>query len=992
MKKLYLVDVSGMIFRAFYAIRPLTNPSGLPVNALYGFISMTVKLMREIRPDYMAFCFDQSEDTFRKELDPRYKANRKEMPADLVPQIPYFRRVSEAMGIPCIDVSRYEADDIIGSLACIGRDHGLEVVIVSSDKDFAQLVKPYVSMYDTMKDVRYDVDGVIAKWGVEPRKMIDYLAIVGDTSDNVAGVKGIGEKGAQKLLAQYDSLEDIYEHINEITGATQKKLIESRDEAFLSKKLVTIVCDMNLGLQPEDLRLKPIHREELSALLAELDFKTFAKTLLGEVRAPSPAAAAAGAASSSAAAVAAPMATLEGLPVNNDESAVQAGTAADVPRSTPLGGAPKSTPLGGGAPKSTPLSANASRFVRAAGTPSASGSVVGASSAAAGHAPGGVARGDLRADGHIEGSVSHVLNPTSRETLVAKSSPVQTKSDIATSSIPIGEITEKRLDIAGLANWLKAETDTWGIHTERATYLAQASSRAPGDDPSNSGAKWTIVEVAANSDELGELLTERKLRYKGFDVKSFAKTNNVRNPDVAWDQMLAAYVIKASPIETVHPLFDLYNGETLPDLPTPTQILTANLQLEVHLRKKIQTMNGEKVLFEIEQPLVPLLLSMEQAGILIDTKDLAKQSESLVSDIGALEKEIHQLGGEVFNIGSPKQLGNLLFEKMKMPAGKKTKTGYSTDTDVLQKLASDYPIAGKVLQWRELSKLRSTYVDALPLLVDKKTGRIHTTFNQATTATGRLSSVAPNLQNIPIRTERGNKVRGAFVAEKGKMLISADYSQIELRILAHITGDPGLTRAFEQGIDIHTATASEVFEVPVKEVTGEMRRKAKAVNFGLAYGQGAFGLADVLQISRKEATDIITRYFARFSNVQSYMTETVEEAKKKGYVETIFGRRRYLDELYSASPMIRKFGERAAINAPIQGTASDLVKMAMLKVGNPAGAQMLLQVHDELIFEADAGAVESISKTVSDKMENVAKLNVPLQVNTGSGRSWLEAH
>lgn len=1009
MKKLYLVDVSGMIFRAFYAIRPLTNPTGLPVNALYGFLSMTVKLMREIRPDYMAFCFDQSGDSFRKDIDPRYKANRSEMPADLVPQIPYFRRLGEALGIPCVDAEKYEADDVIGSLTCIGRDAGVEVVIVSSDKDFAQLVKPYVSMYDTMKDVRYDVDGVIGKWGVEPRKMIDYLAIVGDTSDNVAGVKGIGEKGAQKLLAEYDSLEDIYAHIDDITGATQKKLIAARDEAFLSKRLVTIVCDMKLGVGIDDLRLKPIHREELGALLAELDFKTFAKTLLGEAT-PSVTAAPKSPAS------VLPPASREGLPVNNDESSVEAGIAADV-SSVAAGGSVGSMGAGAsaagsgtsaagsgtgatgsgtaatatvGGPPRPPVSSSLSRFVRPAGTPSASGSVVGASAAAP---SAGAAGADLvRADGHVEGSVSHLLNPKGRENTIVRGQPGQPMPELETAAIPIGKITEERMEIAALAKWLKPQTDTWGIQTERATYLAQAKTTAKSDDPGNSGAAWTIVEVAADPDKLGELLTEKRLRYKGFNTKTFLKGCFVQNPEIAWDQMLAAYVIRAAPIETVQPLFTLYNGMDLPELPTATQILTAHLQLEAQLRKKIASINGERVLYEIEQPLVPLLLSMEQAGILIDSRALAKQSESLAVDIDALAKEVHKLGGEVFNIGSPKQLGALLFDKMKLPAGKRTKTGYSTDTDVLQKLADEYPIAGKVLQWRELTKLRSTYVEALPLLADKETGRIHTTFNQATTTTGRLSSVNPNLQNIPIRTERGNKVRAAFVASKGHSLISADYSQIELRILAHITSDPGLTRAFAEGIDIHTATASEVFEVAVADVTSDMRRKAKAVNFGLAYGQGAFGLADVLKISRKEATDIITRYFARFSGVQSYMTETVEEAKKKGYVETIFGRRRYLDELYSASPMIRKFGERAAINAPIQGTASDLVKLAMIRVGNPTGARMLLQVHDELVFEAETSAVDELSVNIAAKMESVADLKVPLSVNVGSGKNWLEAH
>lgn len=882
MKKLYLVDVSSMIFRAFYAIRPLSNPAGLPVNALYGFLSMTVKLLREIRPDYMAFCFDQSSDSFRKEIDPRYKANRSEMPEDLVPQIPYIRRLSEALGIPCLDYAKYEADDIIGTLTKLGRDHGLEVVIVSSDKDFAQLVKPYVSMYDTMKDIRYDEAGVVNKWGVEPRKFIDYLSIVGDSSDNVAGVKGIGEKGAQKLLAEFESLEDIYDNIDAIKGATQKKLIESKDEAFLSKKLVTIVCDMNLGVQPEDLRLKPIHRDELSALLMELDFKTFAKTLLGEIP---------------------------------------------------------------GEPKPTPVS---------------------------------------------EDSVAQILNPKGHENstvrgsadgmnkFVRKAPPMPVVEDV---KVEIGAIKEERFDLGQLAKWLKPETETWALQTERGSFVAQAN-----------GSGFTIAEIAAQGVELGELFNEKKLKYKGFDIKSFAKSHAISAPETVWDQMLAAYVIRAAPIDAVQSLFTLYNGQQLPDLPTPTQILSAHLQLEGHLRKKLTTINGEKVLFEIEQPLVPILVSMEQAGILIDTAALAKQSQGLLSDIQGLEKEIHGLAGEAFNIGSTKQLGQVLFEKLKLPPGKKTKTGYSTDADVLEKLSHEYDIAGKLIQWRELTKLRSTYVESLPLLVNKDTGRIHTTFNQASTTTGRLSSINPNLQNIPIRTERGNQVRGAFIAAPNHQLVSADYSQIELRILAHITSDPGLTRAFENDIDIHTATASEVFDVKINEVTSEMRRKAKAVNFGLAYGQGAFGLAETLRISRKEATDIINRYFSRFSGVQQYMTDTIEEAKKKGYVETIFGRRRYLDELYSQSGSVRQFGERAAINAPIQGTASDLVKLAMIKVGNPENARMLLQVHDELVFEAHEDSVDHVCLEVASHMENVAKLNVPLKVNTGSGKDWLSAH
>ena len=888
MKKLYLVDVSSMFFRAFYAIRPLSNPAGMPVNAIYGFLSMTVKLLREIRPDYMAFCFDRKEPSFRVKIDPNYKANRTEMPPDMVPQIPYMRTLSEALGIACFDKPDFEADDIIGTFTKFGRDQGLEVVIVSGDKDFGQLIAPCVSMYDTMKDIRYDEAGAIEKWGVEPRKMIDYLAIVGDSSDNVPGVAGIGPKGAQKLLTEFDSIEDVYENLEEISSASiKKKLTEGKENAFLSKKLVTIVCDVPMDVKLDDLKLKPIVRDDLQKLLLELDFKSFAKTLLGS----------------------------DAVPKEKVEASAH----------------------------------------------------------------------------HVEGSVSHVLNPQGTEvstirgpanavnTFIRKAPPLAPAVEIAGPEI--GPIEETRLDLAELSRWLKKGEETWAIHTERGSMLAQKS-----------GSGYKIAEVAADGADLGKMLSDKQLRYKGFDIKEFGKRHDIQNPQVEWDQMLAAYVIRAGSVESPYPLFSLYNGEPVPELPSPAQLLTAHLRLEAQLRRKLASVNGEKILFEIEQPLVPVLLAMETAGIKIDVPLLAKQSEGLARDISSLEKEIHAEAGGPFNIGSPKQLGQILFEKLKMPTGKRTKTGYSTDNEVLEKLSSDFPITAKILQWRELTKLRSTYVDALPQLADKETCRVHTTFNQALTATGRLSSTNPNLQNIPIRTERGSQIRKAFIAEKGHALVSADYSQLELRLLAHITSDPGLVRAFENDLDIHAATASEVFDVKLADVTPEMRRKAKAVNFGLAYGQSAFGLAETLRIPRSEATEIINRYFARFSGVQTYMTETVEEAAKKGYVETVFGRRRYLDELFSKSPAVKKFGERAAINAPIQGTASDLVKMAMIKVGAPAGARMLLQVHDELVLEAHQDAVDEVALEVGAKMENAAKLNVPLKVNTGSGANWEEAH
>lgn len=882
MKRLYLVDVSSMFFRAFYAIRQLNNPQGMPTNAIYGFMNMTIKLMREIKPDYMAFCFDRPEPSFRKEIDERYKANRSDMPEDLVPQVPYIRKVSHALGVPCFDKKGYEADDIIGTLACMARDQGIEVVIVSGDKDFGQLVGPHVTMYDTMKDIRYDEEGVKEKFGVEPRKIRDYLAIVGDSSDNVAGVKGIGPKGAQTLLEQFDSLEDIYENLDKISNKNLRAKLEAgKEEAFLSKKLVCIVTDMDLNVKMDDLRLKPIVREELRALLEELDFQKMKVTLLG-----------AGAPTAEASA--------------NDVEA--SGSGKNV-----------SDHLG---PKTAPEKANPAKnqFVR---------------------------------------SVKPVASTGSPET-----------------SYTPKNFEEKEMDLAALNKWLKPAQETWGFKDERGIYISQ------GDQ---------VVRVTGEADKIGPLLREKMVLLKGYDLKEFAKEIKMPSIDVNWDQMLAAYVVKAGNTGSDRDLFKLYNRFAPPDLATPGELLNSHLELEQHLRRKLKSLASEKVLFDIEFPLIDVLLRMENKGIALDTKVLEGQSKSLGTELKSIEAEIHKDAGEVFNIGSPKQLGKILFEKLGMPAGKKTKTGYSTDNSVLEKLAGDFPICKKIIDYREIAKLKSTYIDALPQLV-KSDGRLHTTFAQAVAATGRLSSINPNLQNIPIRTERGNKIRQAFVADKGNCLISADYSQIELRILAHITDDPGLIGAFNSGVDIHTATAAEVFGVSVKDVTSDMRRKAKAVNFGLAYGQGAHGLAETLGISRKESSEIITRYFTRFNRVQSYMTDIIEVAKKQGYVETLYGRRRYLDELYSGSGMIRKFGERAAINAPIQGTASDIVKKAMIEVDKVNLAPMLLQVHDELIFETDTKNVEKIGKEVQKHMCGVNPLKVPLDVNVGTGPNWDKAH
>jgi DNA polymerase I len=498
------------------------------------------------------------------------------------------------------------------------------------------------------------------------------------------------------------------------------------------------------------------------------------------------------------------------------------------------------------------------------------------------------------------------------------------------------------------------------------------------------------VHVQDDPTKLGKLADELKIQWQGFDTKKFWHQIHASSPMALWDSMLAAYVLKAGDVSDFKKLLKEYLDIEHPEFIGAEELYQSHLKLEAYLKREILNQGLEHVLAEYEVPLVPVLFKMEKKGILIDQKFLFKQSQELAKDISTLEKDIHKVAGQEFNVASPKQLAVVLFEKLNLPTAKKTKTGYSTDNEVLAGL--EHPIADLVLQYRELTKLKSTYVDSLPQLADEN-GRLHTTFDQALTATGRLSSINPNLQNIPIRTERGQQVRQAFIASKGNQLLSADYSQIELRVLAHITEDPGLMRAFADDIDIHTATASEVFDISVKDVTAEHRRKAKAVNFGIAYGQGVFGLAEALRIPRAEAQEIITRYFDRFKRVREYIESTIEQAEQKGFVQTLCGRRRYIPELQSKAHAVKKFGERAAINAPIQGTASDLVKKAMIDISHHATeVDMLLQVHDELVFEGTKKDIEADIPQIQKLMENVSKLKVPLKVNVGVGDNWGEAH
>jgi len=876
-KKIYLVDVSSMFFRAYYAIRPLSSPSGVPVNAVYGFLSMITKLFKEEKPDYMVFTYDRKEPSFRKNLYAEYKANRTTMPDDLAVQIPYIKKLAEYLGIPALEVPEFEADDIIGTLVKLGLKHHHEVVIVSGDKDFGQLIQKHVVLFDTMKNVKYDEAGVVEKWGVPPEKFIDYLAIMGDSSDNVPGVAGIGPKGAQKLMLEYQSLEDVYEHIDQVEPkGVREKLIKSKDSAFLSKKLVTISLDVPVSENFEDYHLKPIQADNLRTLLRELNFKSFEKTLLGESE------------------------TTGSL-----HDSIHGGKPVISPEVTPATDE-ETTPEAKDLPEEIKIS--------------------------------------------------------------TVSSEVMAKID---AYLHLKEVSITAQD---LVTKLHNKDSLWGFSDERGLFVARENEL------------WAIE---GSYESLGASTDQKHIQWSGFDLKKLFHQIKANKPTVAWDSALAAYVVRAGDSTDFGNIYKKFIGSSLPEFATPAQLYKAHVELQHVLQDRLSLFDGEKIVRELELPLVPVLLRMETKGIRLNVEALKTQSAELKEEISILEKEIHELAGGPFNIGSPKQMGVVLFEKMNLPAGKKTKTGYSTGEEVLEKI--DHPIAKKILQWRELSKLKSTYVDALPDILAAD-GRLHTSFNQALTTTGRLSSTQPNLQNIPIRTARGQRVRQAFIADTGKKLLSMDYSQIELRILAHISDDPGLQRAFRDDLDIHAATAAEIFNVDLKHVTSEQRRSAKAVNFGIAYGQGAFGLAENLGIPNKDAKEIIERYFKKFAGVREYITDTVKRAHEVGYVETLFGRRRYIEELSAKNPMLKKFGERAAINAPIQGTASDLVKKAMIDIGEHVPVDMLLQVHDELIFEGIEAVLQQHIPALVKIMEQVMTLKVPLKVNYAVGDNWDEAH
>ncbi|SMH32316.1 DNA polymerase I [Mesorhizobium australicum] len=990
---LFLVDGSGYIFRAYHALPPLTRKSdGLPVGAVSGFCNMLWKLMQDARntdvgvtPTHLAVIFDYSSKTFRNELYPEYKANRSAPPEDLIPQFGLIRQATKAFDLPCIEMEGFEADDLIATYCRLAREAGADATIISSDKDLMQLVGPAVSMYDPMKDKEIKIPEVIEKWGVPPEKMIDLQALTGDSIDNVPGVPGIGPKTAALLLEQFGDLDTLLARAGEIKQEKRREaIIANAEKARISRLLVTLKDDVPNVEPLEDFVLQPPNGPKLIAFLKALEFTTLTRRV-------------AEASGTDAAEVEAAVVKVE---LGDAAHGPDVGAGDSVPTSALRGGRPEGA--GGGEAASTP----------------------------AGASPPTPLRG--------EGDTPQTLAAARAET--AASMPFDVKSYTC-----IRDIAElyRWMDEARDAGVVAFDTETTSLDPMQAELCGFSIATAPGraayvpvghkngvGDLLGGGLVENQIPIRDALAALKPLLEDPSVLKVAQNLKYDLVVMNRHGIDVRPydDTMLLSYVVDggASTSHGMDALSEKWLGHKpiafkdvsgsgksfqtfdMVDLERATcyaaEDADVTLRLWLVLKPRLVAKGLVSVYERLERPLVPVLSNMEQRGISIDRQILSRLSGELAQNAARIEDEIYALVGERINIGSPKQLGDILFGRMGLPGGSKTKTGqWSTSAQLLEDLAAEgHELPRKIVDWRQLTKLKSTYTDALPGFVNPETGRVHTSYALASTTTGRLSSSDPNLQNIPVRTAEGRKIRTAFVAEPGHRLISADYSQIELRVLAHVADIPQLKKAFSEGADIHAITASEMFNVPVAGMPSEIRRRAKAINFGIIYGISAFGLANQLSIPREEASDYIKRYFERFPGIRDYIEETKEFARREGYVETIFGRRIHYPEIRSPNPSVRAFNERASTNARLQGTAADIIRRAMIRMDAALVAaeldavRMLLQVHDELIFEAREEDVELAIPVIREVMENAAmpavSMSVPLSVDARAAHNWDEAH
>jgi len=903
-KPLVLVDGSSYLYRAFYALPPLTNSSGKPTGAVYGVLNMLRKLVADYDPEYVAVVFDAKGKTFRDDLFEQYKAQRPPMPDDLVAQIEPLHEAVRASGLPCLVVDGVEADDVIGTLTVRATRQGLPVLISTGDKDMAQLVDGRATLINTMSNSVLDRDGVIAKFGVPPERIIDYLALIGDSSDNIPGIPQVGPKTAVKWLTMYGSLDEVIARASEISGRAGDNLRAHLAQLPLARQLATIHRDVRLDVDITDLRRRAPDKEALTELYRRLEFKTWLRQLQQESTEPADAS--------------------------------------------------------GPAPAPSPPAAHAAGY----------------------------------------------------ETVV---------SDGA---------LEKWLDRLRGAELFAFDTETTSLNYMQAEIVGVSFSITAGEaayvplahDYSGAPAQLARDEVLARLKPLLEDPARAKLGHNLKYDMSVLANHGIALAGVRYDTMLESYVLNSTAsrhdMDTLAKKHLDYQTITFEDIAgkgakqltfnqipleqaAPYAAEDADITLRLHhtLWPTLDQDAALKSLFEdIEVPLVSVLSRMERAGVLVDVAMLRQQSAELASRMAEIETEAHGLAGEPFNLCSPKQIQEILYIKFNLPVSFKTPTGQpSTGEEALQELADHHPLARLILDYRGLTKLKSTYTDRLPEQINPRTGRVHTCYHQAVAATGRLSSSDPNLQNIPVRSGEGRRIRQAFIAPPGYVIVAADYSQIELRIMAHLSGDARLLHAFSTGIDIHTATAAEIFAVPSDQVTADQRRSAKAINFGLIYGMSSFGLARQLGVPREAAQNYIDLYFTRYPGAKIFMDRMRAQARAQGYVETVFGRRLYLPDIAARQAQRRQYAERAAINAPMQGTAADIIKRAMIRTDawlreSRVDARMIMQVHDELVFEVAADAVEEAGAAIRQCMMGAASLSVPLVVDLGVGPNWEQAH
>ncbi|MCX5665605.1 MAG: DNA polymerase I [Candidatus Omnitrophica bacterium] len=885
-KRLFLIDGNSFCYRAFYAIRSLSNSKGQPTNAVYGFNSMLGKIIKDEKPDMLAVAFDLKGPTFRHKKFDEYKIHRKPMPDDLVSQMSYIKQLVQALNIPLYEMQGYEADDLLATLAKKAEDKDIETFIVTGDKDALQLVDSHIKVYSTHKEgLIYDAHKVKEIYGVGPDKVTDIMALMGDATDNIPGVKGIGEKSAIELIGEFGSLDGLYKNIDKVKSDAKKKILtEGRESAYLSKELATVDIDVPIEIDFKELEFKEPDQTRLLELYKELEFKSLLKSLTPAVKLKS-----------------------EYVLVYTEKAFNE--LVAGLKRSKEFVFDTETT-------SEDPV------LARLAGL----------------------------SFSWKEGAAYYVG--------VSEDKSEKKKLDV---DLVIGKIKDIFEDEAIKKTGQNVKYDyivlaNYGIYVKGIIFDTMVASYLLNPSKPNHG----LDDIS-------------------FEYLSHKMTTSIQD-----------LIGKGKSAITM----DKVDVEMVSDYSCEDSDVT--FRLKKILEKDISQKNLDELLYKVEIPLIEVLAKMEMSGVSIDKKYLAGLSKDMDGKLDKLTKKIYELAGEEFNINSPKQLSVILFEKMKLPIIRRTKTGISTDEEVLTKLALSHPLPEKLLEYRELSKLKSTYVDSLPDLINPATNRVHTSYNQTVTATGRLSSSGPNLQNIPIRTEEGKKIRKAFIAsDKDHLLLSADYSQIELRILGHLSRDANLLKAFKDGSDIHAYTASLVFGVKEPDVTPEMRGMAKTVNFGILYGMSPYGLSQSLKIDVNKAKEFIDSYFERYPEVKFYLEGLIDEARQNGFVTTLLGRRRYIPEINSTDMRMRQFAERTAINTPIQGSAADIIKVAMISIDErlskkKLAAKMIMQVHDELVFDVPKDELEEVYRIVKDGMENIIKLNVPVVAHVEVGENWLE--